>query len=101
MLTGPLVWLGATALIVVLPTTVAEAFVPPNVTVAPVAKPVPEMVTEVPPATGPEDGVTEAILGSVLGVGPKNSAMLGADAAAPGKLVSPKASAIKRSVLWC
>ena len=88
-------------MIVVLPSTVAEAFVPPKVTVAPVAKPEPEIVTAVPPATGPDEGVTVLIFGAVFCVAAKNSDMFGAVAAAPGKLVRPRASAINRNVLWC
>jgi len=53
--------------------------------VAPVAKPVPEIVTGVPPATGPDEGVRTLIFGAVFVAGPKNSAMFGALAAAPGK----------------
>jgi len=98
MFTWPLAWLGAIALIVVLPTTFAEALVPPKVTVAPVPKPVPEIVTAVPPAVGPEFGDTASTFGAVL-VAPKNSDMFGAVAAAPGKLVRPKPSAVRRSVL--
>jgi hypothetical protein len=86
-------------LIVVLPATTAEALVPPNVTVAPVAKPVPEIVTDVPPATGPDDGDAPVTFGAEFGVGPKNSDMFGAPAAAPGKLVRPSASAMSRRVL--
>jgi hypothetical protein len=41
---------------------------PPNVTVAPVTKPPPETVTEVPPAVDPEVGLIELIVGG--GVGP-------------------------------
>ena len=99
MLTVPLECPGAIALIVVLPTTVAELLEPPNITVAPVAKPVPEIVTGVPPTTGPDDGVIAVTFGAVLGVGPKNSDMFGAPAAAPGKLVRPSPSAISRSML--
>src|SRR5690349_463541 len=99
MFTAPLLCDGAVALIVVLPTTVADAADPPNVTVAPEAKPVPEIVTAVPPATGPEPGEAVVTLGAVFGVGPKNSDIFDAPAAAPGKLVRPSASAISRSVL--
>ena len=42
--------------------TVNEA--PPNATVAPVWKPVPAIVTDVPPAVGPLLGVTDAIVGA-------------------------------------
>src|SRR5689334_22188437 len=86
---------------VVLPTTVAEADVPPNVTVAPDVNPLPETTTAAPPLLGPDDGDTLAICGAVFVGAPKNSAMLGAPAAAPGKLVKPTPSAISRSVLWC
>ena len=97
--TEPAECAGATALIVVLPTTVAEAFVPPKLTVAPVAKLVPVIFTDVPPLTGPDDGETTSGSGAVFGVVVKNSDMFGAVAAAPGKLVRPKPSAIVRSVL--
>ena len=72
-------------MMVVLPTTVTEmAAVPPKLTVAPVAKPVPVMVTAVPPVTGPDEGDTVSIVGAVFGVAPKNSDIFGAVAAAPG-----------------
>jgi len=45
------------------------ADVPPKVTVAPETKLVPEMVTEVPPATGPELGVTLDTVGAGPGGG--------------------------------
>ena len=48
-------------------TFVAEE--PPNVTVAPETKLVPAMVTEVPPATGPEVGVTLVTVGAGAGGG--------------------------------
>ena len=41
------------------------AAVPPNVTVAPVTKPVPLTVTAVPPAAGPLPGLTLATVGGV------------------------------------
>jgi hypothetical protein len=37
---------------------------PPTVTIAPDTKPVPATVTAVPPAAEPDDGVTEATVGS-------------------------------------
>jgi len=70
--TEPAECAGATALIVVLPTTVAEAFVPPKLTVAPVAKPVPVIVTDVPPATGPDDGETTSGSGAVFDMNTNN-----------------------------
>jgi hypothetical protein len=70
---------------VVLPTTLTfVAVVPPKVTVAPEAKPVPEIVTDVPPVVGPDAGETPATIGAVFGVPEKNSDILFAVAAAPG-----------------
>ena len=84
-MTAPLDRGGVIAVIVVLPTTVTElAAVPPKLTAAPVAKPVPVMVTAVPPLTRPDGGETVSMIGAVFGVGPKNSDILGAVAAAPG-----------------
>src|SRR5262245_44012399 len=83
--TAPFECAGVTAVIVVLPTTltfVAEA--PPKLTDAPEAKPVPEIVTEVPPAAGPDAGETPPTIGAVFGAPEKNSDMLLAVAAAPG-----------------
>ena len=77
-------------MIVVLPFTIAdEANVPPNATDAPVANPVPEIVTVFPPVVDPEVGETLLTIGDVLDAVPKNSAMPGAVADAPGKLLSP------------
>ena len=45
-------------------TVTPVAAVPPNDTVAPDAKPVPEMVTEVPPAAGPVAGLTPNTVGA-------------------------------------
>ena len=57
--TAPAVPAGVVAVIDVLLTTVTlVAAAPPNVTVAPVAKFVPVMVTDVPPASGPPFGLT-------------------------------------------
>jgi len=42
------------------------AATPPNVTVAPVWKFVPVIVTEVPPAEGPDGGLTFVTVGSAL-----------------------------------
>ena len=42
------------------------AAVPPMLTVAPARKPVPVMVTEVPPAAGPVFGVIEVTVGEGL-----------------------------------
>ena len=47
-------------------TTTLVARVPPNVTVAPAANPLPETVTEVPPAVGPEVGVTLLTVGPAV-----------------------------------
>jgi hypothetical protein len=54
---------GVVAVIVVEFTTVAVAALPPKVTVAPVAKFVPPIVTEVPPACGPLFGATDVTVG--------------------------------------
>ena len=43
--------------------------VPPIVTVASEVKPVPVIVTEVPPPTGPESGVSVVSTGAVAGAG--------------------------------
>jgi hypothetical protein len=51
-----------------LPTTLIEvAAVPPKLTVAPALKPVPVMVTEVPPAVVPVFGETELTVGAGVG----------------------------------
>ena len=49
---------------VLLATTTLVAAVPPNVTVAPVAKFVPVIVTAVPPAVGPVFGDTLVTVGA-------------------------------------
>ena len=48
-------------------TTTPVAAVPPNLTVAPVRKPVPVMVTGVPPAVVPEVGVIAVTVGAGFG----------------------------------
>jgi hypothetical protein len=48
-----------------LETTTLVAWVGPNETVAPVAKPVPLIVTVVPPTCGPADGDTDVTVGTV------------------------------------
>ncbi len=48
-------------------TATLVADVPPSFTVAPDRKPVPVMVTVVPPATGPELGVIAVTVGAGLG----------------------------------
>jgi hypothetical protein len=66
-LTAPAVCAGVVAVIDVLPTTVAAvAAVPPRLTVAPARKPVPVMVTAVPPFVEPVFGVIEVIVGAGL-----------------------------------
>jgi len=45
-------------------TVTPVAAVPPRLTVAPVRKPVPVMVTAVPPAVVPDGGVTVATVGA-------------------------------------
>ena len=65
--TAPAEWAAVVALIVVLPTTVTPvAAVPPRLTVAPARKPVPVMVTPVPPLEVPVLGVTELTVGGGL-----------------------------------
>jgi hypothetical protein len=62
--TAPALPAGAVAVIeVLLTTTTLVAAVPPNVTVAPVAKFVPVIVTPVPPAVGPLFGDTLLTVG--------------------------------------
>ncbi len=62
---GPEVPAGVVAVTVVLFTRVTPvAAVPPTVTVAPVAKLVPVSVMGVPPAVGPELGVTDVSVGA-------------------------------------
>jgi hypothetical protein len=43
--------------------TTLEQLVPPTVTVAPLRKPVPVIVIEVPPRIGPDEGEIELIVG--------------------------------------
>jgi len=67
-LTAPAVWAGVVAVIDVLLTTfTAVAAVPPTLTVAPARKPVPVMVTPVPPLAGPEFGVIALTVGAGIG----------------------------------
>jgi hypothetical protein len=69
--TAPALPAGVVAVIVVLFTKLTfVAAVPPNVTVAPVAKFVPVMVTAVPPATGPLFGDTLLTVGTTTYVNP-------------------------------
>jgi hypothetical protein len=64
--TAPAACAGVVAVIwLVLTTTTFVAVVPPNVTVAPVTKFVPVMVTAVPPAVGPLLGLTLVTVGAV------------------------------------
>ena len=66
-LTAPATCAGVVAVIDVLPTTFTlVAAAPPRLTVAPARKPVPVMVTEVPPAAGPAFGVIEPTVGAGL-----------------------------------
>ena len=66
-LTAPAAWAGAVAVIVVPFTTVTPvADVPPSFTVAPDRKPVPVMVTGVPPVEGPVLGEIEVTVGAGL-----------------------------------
>src|SRR5688572_29911893 len=101
-LTDPPAWGGETRLIDVLPITFTEeAGVPPKLTVAPEAKPVPDIVTCIPPAVGPDAGDIPVMIGAVLGRDPKNSEILGAVEESPGYTLRPNASAVRRRVLWC
>jgi hypothetical protein len=63
--TAPAAWAGVVAVIdVLLARVTLVAGVPPRLTVAPVRKPVPVIVTRVPPLVVPVLGVTEATLGA-------------------------------------
>ena len=53
-------------IVVLLLTTTFDAALPPMVTVAPAAKPVPEIVIDVPPAVGPDVGLTPLTVGAVV-----------------------------------
>jgi hypothetical protein len=65
--TAPAVPAGVVAVIEVLLTTVTlVAAAEPNVTVAPLAKLLPVIVTEVPPATGPLFGLTLVTVGFTI-----------------------------------
>jgi hypothetical protein len=66
-LTAPAVCAAVVAVIdLLLTTTTPVAAVPPKVTVAPDWKPVPVMVTAVPPAVGPELGAIALTVGAGL-----------------------------------
>jgi hypothetical protein len=66
-LTTPAEWAGAVAVIDVPLTTVTPvAAVPPKLTVAPARKPVPVMVTAVPPLAVPVLGAIEVTVGAGL-----------------------------------
>ena len=63
--TAPAAWAAVVAVIDVLLTTFTPvAAVPPRLSVAPVRKPVPVIVTPVPPPSGPEFGVIEVTVGA-------------------------------------
>ena len=65
--TAPPACAGVVAVIDVLPATFTPvAAVPPRLTVAPARKPVPVMVTEVPPAADPVFGVIDVTVGAAL-----------------------------------
>jgi hypothetical protein len=65
--TAPAAWAGVVAVIVVLLTSVRPVVgVPPRLAVAPAMKPVPVMVTAVPPLVVPELGVIEVTVGAEL-----------------------------------
>ena len=66
-LTAPAACAGVVAVIdVLLMTFTPVAAVPPRLAVAPARKPVPVMVTEVPPAAVPVLGVIEVMVGAGL-----------------------------------
>ena len=66
-LMAPPEWAGATAVIEVLLTTITPvAVVPPSFTVAPARKPVPAMVTAVPPTVVPVTGEIALTVGAGL-----------------------------------
>ena len=68
--TAPAACAAVVAVIDVLLTTVTPvAAVPPRFTVAPVRKPVPAIVTAVPPLVVPEFGVIEVTVGAGFGGG--------------------------------
>ena len=74
--TAPATWAGVVAVIDVLLTRVTPvAGMPPRLTVAPVPKPVPVIVTVVPPLVVPVLGVMEATLGAGLDGGSGVAAM--------------------------
>jgi hypothetical protein len=64
--TGPTAWAGDTAvrLVALLKVTLTAA-VPPKLTVEALVNPVPVIVTEVPPAVGPEVGLSPVTVGAV------------------------------------
>jgi hypothetical protein len=65
--TAPAAWAGVVAVIDVLLTTFTPvAAVPPKLTVAPARKPVPVMVTAVPPVESPVFGEIEVTVGAGL-----------------------------------
>lgn len=67
MFTAPAAWAGVVAVIDVLLTSVTPvAALPPRLTLAPARKPVPVIVTVVPPLMLPELGVTETTVGAGL-----------------------------------
>ena len=72
---------------------------PPIITVAPVEKPLPLIVTDVLPVVAPEFGAIAEIAGEGLVDVSKNSSIFPAVEAAPGKFVNPRASAIILSTL--
>ena len=84
-------------MIVVLPTTFTfVAAVPPKLTVAPEAKPVPEIVTDVLPAVGPDDGETALTIGAVFGVSsPALQFSGGCGAGAAGRSSEPQPTATR------
>src|SRR5512140_488755 len=63
MATAPAAWGGAVTVIEVELEEISAAAAPPKLTLGPEAKPVPEMVTTVPPRSGPLEGVAELTTG--------------------------------------
>ena len=81
--TAPAGFAGVTAVMVVeFTTTTPVAATPPKVTVAPLTKPVPVMVTLVPPPVVPEGGLTFVIVGA--GVAENSKDTVTGDAGAYG-----------------
>src|SRR5581483_5829634 len=89
MFTAPAACAGVVAVIVVLfATATFVAALPPNVTVAPLAKPVPVIVTDVPPAVVPELGEMPLTVGAGFVVVPETAALKLSKITVPGAFAS-------------